>query len=282
MNYLHSYHAGNFADVFKHIILVSLIESLQSKENGFCYLDTHAGTGYYDLMSANAQKSKEYKQGIEKLLQQKRVPEPIRHYLNCVQKINSRLSQSIFASLRYYPGSPFIARHFLRSQDRMISSELHPQEYQTLKKNFLNDNQVSVQLLDGYRSLKAFLPPKERRGLILIDPPFERPHEFADLIRALPLALQRFETGVYAIWYPIKDRPPVERFHRALKEIVKRPILITELSLYPETSALHLNGCGMVIINPPYKFEGRLKGMLPWLRTALGIHRPKQTQLRML
>ena len=279
MNYLHSFHAGNFADVFKHIILISLMEALQRKEAGFCYVDTHAGCGYYDLLSANAQKTKEYNHGIERLLQQKNPPKLIKRYLTCVQKINSKLSQSVFASLRYYPGSPFIARHFLRQQDRMVMSELHPQEYRTLKSNFQNDPKVSVHLQDGYRSIKAFLPPKERRGLILIDPPYERPHEFADLVNGIAEGLQRFATGTYAIWYPIKDRPPINRFHRALKEVVQQPTLIAEISLYPETTAFQLNGCGMAIINPPYKFDEQLKDLFPWLRQALGAHNPEQSRL---
>lgn len=272
MNYRHAYHAGNFADVFKHIILVALVQALTQKENAFCYLDTHAGTGYYDLLSEPAQKSKEFGLGIEKIFRAKNPPPLIKQYLHCVQKINNQLSKSIIASLRYYPGSPYIMRHFLRHQDRMVLTELHPQEYQLLKNAFLDDQQVNVQLLDGYKGLKAFLPPKERRGLILIDPSYERPHEFLDVMAGLQLALKQFETGVYAIWYPIKDRAPIERFQLALKENIRRPILITELSIYPENIPTHFNGCGMVIINPPWKLEQQMKQILPWLWKVLSIN----------
>lgn len=272
MNYSHSYHAGHFADVFKHMILVSLIKSLLRKENGFCYLDTHAGPGYYDLFAEEAQKTKAFETGITKVINQKNPPDLVRQYLNCVQRINSRLSKSLIASLRFYPGSPAIVGYFLRAQDRMILSELHPQEFRLLKNNFANNKHAITQMMDGYQSLKAFLPPKERRGLILIDPPFERPNEFAYLVSVLPQALKRFATGIYAIWFPIKDRPPIERFYKLLKENIQLPMLAAELSVYPETSAQHLNGSGMVIINPPWQLDQQLKEALPWLLKVLSVH----------
>lgn len=282
MNYHHSYHAGNFGDVFKHTLLAALVHFLQRKENAFCYLDTHAGAGYYDLLVETTQKNKEYEHGILRLMQQKNPPKLIKTYLNCVHKINNKLSQSFIASLRYYPGSPYIVNHFLRPQDRMVLIELHPPVYQQLKSAMAQNKQASVHLLEGYQSLKAFLPPKENRGLILIDPPYERPHEFSDLVTALPKALARFETGTYAIWYPIKTRPSVDRFHHALKEAIQRPLLIAELSIYPETLPTHLNGCGMVIINPPWQFDSALKEILPWLWKALSLHKQGKYQVTML
>lgn len=272
MNYSHSYHAGNFADVFKHIILVSLIKSLLRKENPFCYIDTHSGPGRYDLFAEAAQKSKEYEYGISRISHIKNPPELIKEYLGYIQKINSHLTKSAISSLRYYPGSPSIARHFLRAHDRMILSELHPKEYQLLKNYFANDTHVNTHLLDGYQGLKAFLPPKERRGLILIDPPYERPNELSHLVSVLPLALKRFATGIYAVWYPIKDRPPIEHFHRSLKENIQRPMMVIELSIYPEISPQHLNGCGMLIINSPWQLDTQIKEYLPWLWKALSIH----------
>jgi len=263
MNYQHSYHAGNFADVFKHAILVSLIEALQRKENGFCYIDTHAGGGLYDLTSGAAQKSKEYASGIGLLLSEKTPLEGLHTYLTCIKKVNPD------TQLRHYPGSPYIAQCLLRPQDRMVLSELHPTVYQTIKETFAHHKQVSVHRLDAYQSLKAFLPPKERRGLILIDPPYEQNNEFSQLISTIPLALKRFATGVYAIWYPIKDRPPIERFYKELKKLIEQPILVAELCIYPETSAQHLNGCGMLIINPPWQLDAQIKGYLPQLWSIL-------------
>jgi 23S rRNA (adenine2030-N6)-methyltransferase len=262
MNYRHSYHAGNFADVFKHVILVSLIQAMQRKDNPFCYLDTHAGAGIYNLSSTAAQKSKEYQSGIGLLFKQKNLVETLSNYLACIHKLNQ-------SELRYYPGSPSIVREMLRPQDRMVLSELHPTEYQLLKKQFAYDKQTSIQLLDGYQSLKAFLPPKERRGLILIDPPYEKTHELEHIAALIPLTLRRFATGVYSIWYPIKDRPPIERFYQTLKKSITEPILIAELSIYPETSAQHLNGCGMLIINPPWQLSDQINAYLPQLWSIL-------------
>jgi len=282
MNYSHLYHAGNFADVIKHIVLLALIKSLLRKTNGFFYLDTHAGAGFYDLFSVEAKKNKEYESGILKCLNKKNPPELVKLYLACIKRINNRLSQSSIASLQYYPGSPLIAHYFLREQDRMILTEIHPQEYQLLKKHFSNDSLASIHLMDGYQGLKAFLPPKERRGLILIDPPFERPNEFTTILSMLPIALKRFSTGIMAIWYPIKDRPPIERFHRQLKKSIQQPILTIELSIYPENSPLHLNGCGMAVINSPWQFEEEMRSVLPFLKETLSLHQDGQCRIGML
>jgi 23S rRNA (adenine2030-N6)-methyltransferase len=184
-------------------------------------------------------------------------------FLSCVKELNPQ------PKLRYYPGSPLIAASLLRPQDRMVLSELHPRVYQTLKDRFAHNKQVSTHCIDGYQSLKAFLPPKERRGLILIDPPYEQSNELAVIMSAIPLALKRFETGVYALWYPIKDRPPLERFYRTLKDSIEQPILVAEMSIYPETSAQHLNGCGMLIINPPWQLDEQINSYLPQLWAIL-------------
>lgn len=267
MNYHHAYHAGNFADVVKHAILTTLANALSHKDTPFCYLDTHAGEGVYDLSSSSSQKTKEYEQGIGLLMRQPNPPEAILPYLNIIKTINHHQNK-----LLIYPGSPSLVRHCLRPQDRMLLAELHPKTYDTLKTIFRSDKQVSVHLIDGYQALKAFLPPKERRGLILIDPPYENPKELSQIASLLPTALKRFETGVYAIWYPIKDRPPVERFHRIIKQTVTRPMLVAELSIYPETTPQHLNGCGLLIINPPWQVDEQIKSYLPWLWSTLSPH----------
>lgn len=271
MNYRHAYHAGNFADVIKHVVLTALITSLAKKETPFCYIDTHAGTGYYDLFAATTQKTKEYMDGIEKVIQLDNPPELIKRYLHCVHQINNQLSGAKYASLHYYPGSPLIARCLARANERIVACELHPEEYQALRKTFANDNQVAVHHLDGFLGLKAFLPPKERRGLVLIDPPYEDPDEFTRLARAMPAALKRWESGIYAIWYPIKEQQQVKRFYQALKESVDHPILAIELTIYPDLPH-HLNGCGMVVINPPWQFDTTIEATLPWLWKALAVN----------
>ncbi|MBX3708632.1 MAG: 23S rRNA (adenine(2030)-N(6))-methyltransferase RlmJ [Gammaproteobacteria bacterium] len=271
MNYRHSYHAGSFTDVVKHVILTALITSISRKDSSFCYIDTHAGTGYYDLFSEFAKKTREYEGGIEKIIQQENPPPLVKDYLDCVHKINNQLTGAKFASLRYYPGSPMIARYLARPHDRIIACELQPQEYQALKTAFAGDKQVAVHHTDGFLGLKAFLPPRERRGIVLIDPPYENPDEFTRIARSLPTAIKRWSTGIYAIWYPIKEKNQVDRFYRILKETIALPIFSIELTIYPDLPN-HLNGCGMVIFNPPWQFDALIKKTLPWLWKSLTIN----------
>jgi 23S rRNA (adenine2030-N6)-methyltransferase len=266
MNYRHGYHAGNFADAFKHILLTALIQSFLKKETAFCYLETHAGAGQYDLLSEIARKNKEFETGVSKILAQQNPPAIIQQYLDCVAKINPN------NELNFYPGSPFFARQFLRKHDRMVLSELHEQEYLALKKMYGHDKLVAVHHLDGYQNLKAFLPPKERRGLVLIDPPYEKHDEFAYLMTQIPQAVERWETGVFALWYPIKDRRTTDRFISSLKNKITKPTLTLELSIYPENTTTHLNGSGIFIINPPWQFDQQCKEILPWLWKVLSVN----------
>lgn len=271
MNYRHAYHAGNFADVIKHVMLVALIQSLMRKESPFCYIDTHAGAGCYDLFSDSAKKNREYENGIEKIIQQENPPPVVKQYLYCIHSINNQMMGSHYASLRHYAGSPLIVRQLIRPMDRIIACELHLEEYQALKKTFAGDRQVAAHHTDGFQALKAFLPPHERRGLILIDPPYEEIDEFTHITHALHTALRRFENGTYAIWYPIKGRHPIEKFHQSLLKTTEKPILSIELTIYPDLPS-HLNGCGLAVINPPWQFEETVRELLPWLWKALTIN----------
>jgi 23S rRNA (adenine2030-N6)-methyltransferase len=281
VNYRHSYHAGNFADVFKHIILTALMTSMSRKENPFCYIDTHAGTGYYDLFSDAAKKTHEYEGGIEKVIQQENPPLLVKRYLDCVHKINNKLTAAKFAALQYYPGSPMIARYLSRPHDQIIACELQRQEYESLRTAFAGDKQVAIHHTDGFLGLKAFLPPKLKRGLILIDPPYEDPDEFTRVANSMPAAIKRFNAGVYAIWYPIKDKTQVQRFYRTLMDKVDLPILSIELTIYPDLPN-HLNGSGVAIINPPFEFDKSMDDALPWLWKALTINEQGGYQLRLL
>lgn len=269
MNYRHSYHAGNFADVAKHITLIALINALSRKETPFCYIDTHAGAGYYDLIAETTKKTKEYTGGIEKIIEKNHPPELVQQYLRIVHQFNNKMTGAKYASLRYYPGSPMIARQLLRPHDRIVACELQPNEYQALKTTFNGDKQVAVHHTDGFLGLKAFLPPPERRGFVLVDPPYENPDEFTRIAQSLPIALKRWETGVYAIWYPIKENSLVERFHRALKAL-GHPVLLVELTIYPDLPN-HLNGCGMAIVNPPWQLDHALQAVMPWVWEALAV-----------
>ena len=271
MNYLHSYHAGNFCDVVKHICLMALLEALKQKPTPFCYIDTHAGTGSYDLFSEFSAKTKEYENGIEKIIRHDKPPALVKRYLDMVHIINNKLTGSKISSLRYYPGSPMIAREMLRPHDRIVACELHPEEYQSLRNNFHDDNQIAVHHMDGFLGLKAFLPPKERRGLILIDPPYEDPDEFAHIARLLPVALKRFAQGMFAIWYPVKEQSHVDKFYQVIKKSVDKPVFAMELTIYHDIPQ-HLNGCGMAIINPPWQFDEVMQNNLPWVWKALSVN----------
>ncbi len=258
MNYRHAYHAGNFADVMKHVLLIALIEALSKKDKPFMVLDTHAGAGLYDLSGREAQKSREADAGIFHLLSGKTPADDIlKKYVDCVRSFNPDHKSRI----KFYPGSPLIAAASVRAQDRVVLCELQRDAHAALKQSFTDNKQVAVHHTDGYLGLKAFLPPAEKRGLILIDPPFEASDEFARLVRDLKPALARFPTGVYALWYPIKDVHLVQRFHWQLREQLDLPMLALELSIYPETND-RLSGSGIVIINPPFEFEKKAKSLL--------------------
>jgi 23S rRNA (adenine2030-N6)-methyltransferase len=275
LNYRHAFHAGNFADVFKHIVLTLLLTSLHRKDTPFCYLDTHAGAGRYDLNSEAAQKTGEYRDGIRRLWDMNPLPE-LADYLAAVRASNAD------GTLHYYPGSPAIARFFLRPNDRMVLLELQADECTLLQARFAGDRQVVVQRQDGYAGLKAYLPPKEKRGLVLIDPPYESDREYEQVAEGLKVAHDRWSSGIYALWYPIKTRPPIERFHRALAASGIRKMLLAEFAPYPEDSSFRLNGCGMVVVNPPWKLEQTLRRLLPELLGVLRQHPAARTSLSWL
>ncbi len=261
--YRHLFHAGNFCDVFKHALLVRLLLLLAQKDKPFCYLDTHAGIGSYDLSHAWAQKLTEYKDGIERLWQRDDVPELLEPYLRIVRAHNRD------AQLRFYPGSPIIARELLRPTDRMVLVELSKEDCARLARVMAEDPRAKVVNDDGYHALKAFLPPHERRGLTLIDSSFDRAGEFERLTLAVTLAQRRFATGVCAVWYPLMEPPAMHQFERDMAATGVRRILQTELSVFGSKWRVSLRGCGMMVVNPPYGFEQQVRALLEWLWPAL-------------
>ncbi len=259
MNYRHIYHAGNFADVLKHLVLVRIVEHLKKKDKAFRVIDTHAGTGLYDLTSAEAQKTGEWQGGIGRILGAE-LPEPVGELLQpLIQAVASVNPQG---GLRHYPGSPFLVRALLRKQDRLTAIELHPQDAEKLKARFAGDYQVRVIELDGWLAPGAQLPPKEKRGLVLIDPPFKQEGEFDRLGNALVTAHQRWSGGTYALWYPVKDRRAVNAFRAGLKETGIPKILDISLAIRAPSSEPRLDGTGMIVVNPPFTLEAEMKAAL--------------------
>jgi len=271
MNYRHAFHAGGFADVMKHAILAHLIGALGRKETPFGVLDTHAGAGRYDLAAPEAARTGEAREGVLRLLASLAADAPredeaalLAPYLDGLRAANPG-----WPELRTYPGSAALAHALLRPRDRLVAVELHPEEARALRRAFAHERQVAVHEADGYEALRAFLPPAERRGLVLIDPPYEEPDEFRRIARALPEALRRFRAGIFAIWYPIKDTGPVERFLAELAAL-GRPALAAELYRFPPDDPARLNGTGMAILNPPWKLDETLAALLPALAGRLG------------
>ena len=276
LSYRHAFHAGNFADVFKHVLLVQLIRALQRKDKPFCVLDTHAGAGRYDLDSPPAQKNREFAGGIVRLWNRSGLSPELTDYLEQVRASNPS------GRLRYYPGSPRIAHTLLRPGDRLMLTELHPTEHAALKIEFAGDRQVAVHHRDGYAALEALLPPPERRGLVLLDPAYELRDEFDCLLEAVQVIHRRWANGIIALWYPILDRAPSLRLQRSLQELEIPAILCVELGLYPYDVPLGLHGAGMIIVNPPWKLDETLGRLLPELLQRLRVGEHSQTRLEWL
>ncbi|RBM25005.1 MULTISPECIES: 23S rRNA (adenine(2030)-N(6))-methyltransferase RlmJ [Vibrio] len=266
LSYRHSFHAGNHADVLKHIVQSLILNSLQQKEKPFVYHDTHSGVGRYDLTHEWSEKTGEYKQGIARVWQQDNIPAELDSYLDAIRQLNQG------ETLRYYPGSPRVARAHLREQDRMVLTELHPSDYPLLEQEFHRDRQVSIYKEDGFARLKASLPPQERRGLVLIDPPYELAKEYRDVVRAIAQSYKRWATGIYAIWYPVVNRCDIDDMLQGLQGLQGleiRKILQIELGVAPDTNERGMTASGMIVINPPWTLESQMQTILPFLKQAI-------------
>ena len=268
MNYRHAYHAGNFADVLKHAVLSLVLVHLAKKPAPFRVIDTHAGIGLYDLEGEEATKTGEWRGGIGRLIGPDALPlsaaaDLLAPYLDAVTALNPH------GRLCRYPGSPSLALALMRPDDRLVANELHPEDSATLRRVLSRDRRAKVLALDGWLALKAQLPPKERRGVILVDPPFEEAGELDRIVTGLAHARRRFEGGVYLLWYPIKDPRPVARFHDAIAGVAREDALIVELLLRSPADKDRLNGCGLIVMNPPYTLEADLGALLPVLAERL-------------
>lgn len=282
MNYRHHFHAGNFADVLKHAVLLHLLRGLQAKEKGILYLDTHAGRGGYDLSVAagglTRPRAPEWPAGVGRLWGRTDLPEPLADYVAAVKAFDGEARARAGAPAseaaegpRFYPGSPRLAVGRLRPQDRAALCEKHPEEAAALAEEFAGQRRVSTQMLDGYTAVRAMLPPPERRALVLIDPPFEAQDEWARVVTALKDGLRRLPAATYAVWYPLTARARVDAFYRDLLAVKDLPPCFTvELLIGGEGSGLKLWGCGVLVLNPPWGSEDPLRDLATWLASVLG------------
>ncbi|MFT4248754.1 MAG: 23S rRNA (adenine(2030)-N(6))-methyltransferase RlmJ [Pseudomonas sp.] len=287
MNYRHAFHAGNHADVLKHIVLLALIDAFKRKDTPFFILDTHAGRGRYLLAGEESRKTAEAEAGVMRLMAQPQLPEAVERYLRAVQADNPVGSHHASPSqkparpsagiqINHYPGSPLLAAQAARAQDRFAFCEMQPEEAAALKALFDHDARVRVHAGDGYAAIRAFLPPKAGaarigRGLVLIDPPYEaQDAEYPRIVESLRETLARWPQAGCAVWYPIKQRRSLLPFLRKAAALPAKSLLLAELQVRPDDSPLRLNGSGMLLLNPPWQFEQVLAPVLPALKTHLG------------
>jgi 23S rRNA (adenine2030-N6)-methyltransferase len=261
MNYRHAFHAGNFADVHKHLVMLAIIERLKRKPTPLFFLDTHAGRGRYDLQSYDAARSAEWREGIGRLTAANPKSDDARRYLE--------LAGITQAPLHQYSGSPLLALAALRETDRVVFVEQQPVEAATLERELPRRRNLSVVCGDGYAALRTYLPPKESRGLVLIDPPYEADNEFVQVERALHFGLTRWATGIFAAWYPIKASRESQRLHATLVKSGLRKLLLIELHIRPQDSPVGLNGSGLLIANPPWQLDEEVRTALEELRPLL-------------
>jgi 23S rRNA (adenine2030-N6)-methyltransferase len=267
LNYRHAFHAGSFADVVKHAVLCRILMHLREKPAPFRVIDTHAGAGLYNLTSEEASRSGEWRDGIARLLAADLAPdiaELLKPYLDVVGALNER------GALKIYPGSPALVRAWLRGDDRLVACELEPNAATALATQLRGDPRIKTLEIDGWTALSAYVPPVERRGLVLVDPPFETDDDFRQLSQGLAAAHRKWPTGSYALWYPIKGRAGPDALAKAIQRLGTPKVLRAELMVATMTDISRLNGCGMILVNPPWTLERDLSRLLPALSAILG------------
>jgi len=267
VNYRHAFHAGSFADVFKHVVLCRILHYLRSKAAAFRVIDTHAGAGIYDLTGSEATRGGEWHDGIERLLAAQ-LPPPVNSLLSPYLEVIGALNEP--GRLKLYPGSPAIARAWLRPQDRLVACELEPKAGIALAGHMRGDTRIKALEIDGWTSLSGYVPPPERRGLVLVDPPFEDDNDFFRLSNGLKTAHRKWATGIFALWYPIKGRSEPDRLAKNLGRLDVPKILRAELNVAGLSDPSRLNGCGLILVNPPFTLEEELSTLLPTLARVLG------------
>lgn len=280
LSYRHAFHAGNHADVLKHLVTIQLLKYLGQKDTPYMYIDTHAGAGVYALDSAYAEKNAEFETGIAKLWDRKDLPAPLAEYMQIVKSLNPS------GKMRYYPGSPYCANNVMRQEDRLRLFELHPADSKILADNFrkleahaaeqgirqtVRGKRIMIDRANGFLGLKALLPPPSRRGLVLIDPPYEDKTDYRSVVTTVADALTRFATGTYAVWYPVLNRMESRQMPDKLKKIPANGWLNVTLSVStPSPDGFGLHSSGMFVHNPPWTLEPMLRELMPYLVAVLG------------
>ncbi len=268
-SYRHAFHAGNHADVLKHAVLVHILDHFNRKPTPYWVIDTHAGAGFYDLQGEWAQTRGEYVDGIGRLAEQKQLPELLARYLEAIRACNDD------DTLRYYPGSPWLALDALRDSDRLRLFELHPSEIEVLQQTLAQHprgrgRQIGITQADGFEGIKALLPPPPRRGVVIIDPSYEDKQDYRRTVTAVQEGLKRFATGCFAVWYPLVQRGAVQNLTRQLERLDTVWVHASLKVAKPAADGFGLHGSGMFIVNPPWTLYAALQEALPWLSKTLG------------
>ncbi|MCJ8296285.1 MAG: 23S rRNA (adenine(2030)-N(6))-methyltransferase RlmJ [Colwellia sp.] len=267
LSYRHAFHAGNFADVLKHSVLSLILDYMTRKEKGFCYIDSHSGAGMYQLADAYAQKTGEYKDGIAKIINDEDAPESLEPYLSLINSLNLNPSDD---ELEVYPGSPGIAKAFVRRQDSSHLFELHSTDIQHLEDFCQRWRKVFVKQSDGYKGVLGLLPPPSRRGVVLIDPPYELKDDYQKAVKTIIKAYAKFSTGTYILWYPVVKRELVEEMQQAFKTSEVKNVLQVEFCMAADTEEYGMTGTGLFIVNPPWQLTTQLEEILPYMKAKLG------------
>ncbi|TPE50921.1 23S rRNA (adenine(2030)-N(6))-methyltransferase RlmJ [Maribrevibacterium harenarium] len=274
LSYRHIYHAGNHADILKHIVVSEICHHLVKKDNPFFYLDTHAGIGLYELSSDQAQLNREFDSGIAKLMNCPDVPEAVQRYLDIVNELNPD------GQLRLYPGSPKVVDAYVRQKDKLHLCELHPNDYPLLAALFPNKRRANVEKGDGFAAVKAMLPPPQKRGFVLMDPPYEVKKDYQTVVKTLEQGVSRFSQGTYAIWYPVLSRKQADDLLKAVESTKIRNILLLELNIRDTEKNRGMAGSGMIVVNPPWTMEKEAQAFMPFLTKLLAEDQDAHYQLR--
>ena len=274
LSYRHAFHAGNFADVLKHSVLSLVLDYMTRKEKGFCYIDSHSGAGMYQLKDEYAQKTGEYKDGIAKIINDDEAPEALEPYLSLIKTLNLDPSDG---DLEIYPGSPGVAKAFVRRQDSSHLFELHPTDIQHLEDFCQRWRKVFVKQSDGYQGVLGLVPPPSRRGVVLIDPPYELKADYQKAVKTIIKAYSKFSTGTYIIWYPVVKRHFIEQMEKDFTNSDVKNVLQVEFCLEDDTQEYGMTGTGLFIVNPPWQLSEQLEQILPYMKAKLGSNNTSYT-----